>query len=151
MKFNLSWFKFSYLAIVPFLFIGQLSAIAEPSVRFKNRSNFALFSRQSQLYYQLGSTRYAEKNYQEAVAAFSRAIRIDREYVNAYYYRGLANYRLQQYALALTDFDRTLQLDSKYFFAYNNRGLVRYKTQEYDKAIEDFSRAIQINKNNDIA
>ena len=48
-----------------------------------------------------------------ALADYSRAIRLDPQYVSAYFNRGLIYYEQGQPQRALADFDKVLEIDPK--------------------------------------
>lgn len=61
-------------------------------------------------YLNLGWLRYGQKQYPEAVANFTQAIRINAHYVSAYANRALANTDAGNHAAAITDLQQCLEL-----------------------------------------
>ncbi len=94
-----------------------------------------------------GDGHYDAKRYEEALAAYDRAIQLDPNSALAYYNRGNAYYDLREYQKAIADFDRAIQLDSSDAKAYGNRGIAYKNLREYQKAIADYSCAIDLNPN----
>jgi Tfp pilus assembly protein PilF len=82
----------------------------------------------------------------EAVAQFSRAIRLNPRYTTAYFMRAYVQYDLQAYPQALADFNQAISLNPKYADAYHNRGLLK-KDQLNDPqgALADYNQAISLN------
>jgi tetratricopeptide (TPR) repeat protein len=78
----------------------------------------------------------AESCYQEALADFQRAVKMDPT-AAAYYYRGATRYYLQQYEAAIADFSQALALDADFAPAYLKRCTAHYYRQEYLSGIKD--------------
>jgi WD40 repeat protein len=66
-----------------------------------------------ELYYQQGVTNAKLQNFTEAIKDFSRAIRIDSEYIKAYQYRGFIREKLGLQNAAKSDFDMVFKLKLK--------------------------------------
>jgi len=87
-------------------------------------------------------------NYNDAIADYTRAIRIESDddgRAMAYKCRGFAYYQLGNNEDAIADYTRALRIDPDYAGAYNNRGIVYDKLKNYEDAIADYTRAIRIN------
>ncbi|MBI2296795.1 MAG: tetratricopeptide repeat protein [Betaproteobacteria bacterium] len=84
----------------------------------------------------------------EAIDAFTRAIKLDPEFGNAYYYRAAAWRLKKDWDKAISDLSEVIRIfpnerrlaDPAYF----ERGLAWMRKEEPDKAIADFSQAIKI-------
>ena len=79
--------------------------------------------------------------YQLAIDNFSRAIKINPDYLDAYNDRGIAYKNLGNYQLAIDDYTRAIQINPDYVKAYYNRGFVKMKLgrdycSDYKKACE---------------
>ena len=59
----------------------------------------------------VGHALYGLKRYEEALAAFEQAIRLDPNYVSAYYTKGEALRKLERYEEAITAYDQAICLD----------------------------------------
>ena len=82
------------------------------------------------------------KQFANALADFSSAIRIDPEnprWLNSRGYFLLTRGRRRD---AIKDFDAAIVLKPDYAEAHNNRGLVHVGGQDYDQAVKDFDAAI---------
>jgi WD40 repeat protein len=66
-----------------------------------------------EFYYQQGLINAELKKFTEAIEDFSRAIRIDSEYIKAYQYRGFIREKLGLQNAAQSDFDMVFKLKSK--------------------------------------
>jgi len=62
-------------------------------------------------------------NYEDAIADYTRAIRIDPDYANAYGNRGVAYNELGNYKDAIDDYTKAIRIDPDYASAYKNRGI----------------------------
>jgi tetratricopeptide (TPR) repeat protein len=99
---------------------------------------------QSYIYNGLGSVYRALKQYDQAIAAFQRAIALDPD--DAYPHNNLGNvYRaLKQYDQAIAAFQRAIALNPDYATPHNGLGNVYSDRQQYDQAIAAFQRAIEL-------
>jgi tetratricopeptide (TPR) repeat protein len=81
----------------------------------------------------------------EAVAQFSRALKLNPRYTIAYFMRAMAQDLLQMYPQALADYNQALSLNPKYAEAYGNRGLLKAnKLTDRPGAISDYRTAAKI-------
>ena len=94
-----------------------------------------------------GVAHYESKEYDQAIAEYSKAIEINPNYADAYYNRGLVYDDLKEYSQAIADYSKAIEINPNYADAYYNRGLIHYNLKEYDQAIADYSQAIEINPN----
>ena len=83
-------------------------------------------------------------NYDDAIAAYTQAIRLKPDNAHAYYNRGNAKRKLGQHRAAITDYDTAIRLQPDYASAYNNRGNVKAELGEHIAAIADFDTAIRL-------
>ena len=84
------------------------------------------------------------KNWDEAIVCYSKAIELDPDYAMAYNNRGWAYDEKGEYDRAIRDYNKAIELKPDYAMAYNNRGLAYEKKGEYDRAIRDFDQAIEL-------
>ena len=83
--------------------------------------------------------------YEEAIAYYDKAIKLD-SYADIFYYnRGNANRELGRYREALDDYDRAAKINPYDSYALNNRAIIKDKLGMYDEAAEDFDMAIALN------
>ena len=83
----------------------------------------------------------------KAITAFSAAIRLKPDYVNAYLNRGYQYDALGQPKQAIADFSMAIHLHARYSKAYFNRGNVYLRIGKYKLSIADFSQAIRLTPN----
>jgi tetratricopeptide (TPR) repeat protein len=100
---------------------------------------------------QLAERGYAalvRKNYDQAIADYTEAIRVDPKYRDSYYRRGLAYHEgKQDYDHAIADYNEVIRLDPNFAFAFLNRGQAYAGKGQYDRAITDFNEAIRLDPN----
>lgn len=68
-------------------------------------------ARQAREAFSEGIRKGIDKDFEEALLWFNRAIELDSLHAEAFYYRGLAHFELQQYTRALADFRVSVKLD----------------------------------------
>lgn len=78
-----------------------------------------------------------------AIAAYTRALKIDPNAQDAYNNRGVAYFALKDYAPALADFSRSIELGPT-ADAYNNRGNIYFSQKQFKEAISDFGESIKL-------
>lgn len=85
------------------------------------------------------------KDYDHAIAEFTRALRINPKSVQVYNARGFAYATKGNQDRAIADYSESIRLDPKFAIAYNNRGNSYRIKRDYDRAIADYTEAIRIN------
>jgi tetratricopeptide (TPR) repeat protein len=136
-----------------------------------------IFQSEGDYYAQLAQHQAAEREYLEAIAAYSRALELAPDYINAHNNRGNAlqslgdlqaslsqtDSALASYQNAIAAYSRALSLAPNYVYALNNFGLVLIKlrqlllenSQEAEAAeclkrtLEAFNRSLEIAPGND--
>jgi len=78
----------------------------------------------------------------EAIKAFSQAIKLSPMASDPYFLRGGMYAKKEQYNLALKDLNRAIELNSTNYLAYYLRGAIYDWKKNEGKAIEDYSRVI---------
>lgn len=91
-----------------------------------------------------GNTFFASRRYQEAYAAFERAIQIDPAYADAYEGKGIVLYSMGQYDEALKAFEYAIRLDHNYAPPYCGIGNILAEQERYDDALKYYARAAQL-------
>lgn len=84
------------------------------------------------------------KEYEAALAQFSRAIRISPFLADAYCGRGAAYQGLGDVERALADYDRAIQYDPRLSHAFIQRARMRTDTGDLDGALADLSRVMEL-------
>ncbi len=98
-----------------------------------------------------GDSFMRDRNYLEAIEAYSRAIRNDPSDPYARYNRGTAYMNYQKYDLAIKDFSHSLKLNPENTAGYLNRGYSHFMSGNYEMAVMDAGEAISRNPKNPVA
>ena len=93
--------------------------------------------------YNRGLERYRAGDVAGAIAAYTRAIELDRRYADAYNNRGVAYLTQKNYAAAVADFTQSIEVAPS-DAAYNNRGSIFFSQQKTEEAIADFTAGLKI-------
>ena len=95
-------------------------------------------------YYDTGLDFLGKKMYDEAIAAYQKAIEIDPQYATAYNDLGVTYYNKKMYDEAIAAYEKAIEINPQYPKAYNNLGLVYYYGKKmYDEAIAAYEKAIE--------
>ncbi len=82
--------------------------------------------------------------YDNAVEAFTEAIKRSNKYSPGYSGRGMAYMNLKEYEKAIKDFDMAIKRSRKIALNYKLRGEAYSAIKDYNKAVKDFDRAIKM-------
>ncbi len=88
--------------------------------------------------------RYTDRNNQEAMKAFDKAIEIDPNYAKAYAMRGLIFSEQKQYLKALREGEQAIKIDSNLAVGFNCRGVAHIGLMNCREAIQDFNKALEL-------
>lgn len=80
--------------------------------------------------------------YEEAIANYTEAIRLDPQNRRAYYGRGNAYAELGDYEEAVADYSQAIRLDPNQPGAYYSRGVVLSYQGQYEEAVADYREAL---------
>ena len=96
--------------------------------------------------FQRGLEKYKSKDYQGAIADYSKAIQLKPDYAEAYNNRGNARNELYDHQGAIEDYNQVIRYKPRYSIAYFNRANTRSviaNRPEYNLAIQDYDQAIR--------
>ena len=96
-------------------------------------------------YLNRGNTYCKLERYEEALADYSEAIRLNPEGPSAYVNRGNTYDDLERYEEALADYSEAIRLNPEDPSAYYNRGITYDDLECYEEALADYSEAIRLN------
>ncbi len=91
-----------------------------------------------------GLAYFDQEEHDKAIADFSRAIELKRDYAEGYNNRGLVYHKKGEYDKAVSDYSEAIIINPECLKAHLNRGQLYSANKEYEKAIFDFKRAIEI-------
>jgi len=98
-----------------------------------------------------GNLHCEKGDFDQAIADYTEAIRLDPDYYNAYHNRGYTYYQVKNdYDTAIADYNQAIRLNPN-GDTYLLRGLVYHEKGDYDTAIVDYTHVIEIDPNDGIA
>ncbi len=92
-----------------------------------------------------GYNAYFRQKYDEALAHFTEAAKLDDGNYVVFFNLGTVRYALGDFAGALPDFATALQINPKYSPAFVNRGVAKIALKDYAGAAQDLSEAAKLN------
>lgn len=84
-----------------------------------------------------------QEKYTEAIADFTMAIGLKKDYHEAYNLRGVCYENKKEYEKAFADYDKAVSIKPKSSEYLRNRGDVHYELLRFDQAWSDYDRAVQ--------
>ena len=107
----------------------------------------------NQIFYNIGLTKKDMEDHEGAVNAFSLAIEIVPDNVDAYYWRGLSRYNMEEHDFAIDDFSYVINnfqnvenLDFDLKLAYLYRCKIRLHINDIDGSERDYQRYKKLEK-----
>ncbi|PSO84747.1 MAG: molecular chaperone DnaJ [Cyanobacteria bacterium QH_9_48_43] len=97
-----------------------------------------------QYFYVRGVEKALEKNYQDAIEDYARALKLDSNFIEAYIKRIEARYKLGNDRGVLEDCHQLLQLDPSSAHAYYYRGRARYRLGATSSALEAYTQVLRL-------
>lgn len=83
--------------------------------------------------------------YDQAIAAYDQAIKLDENFYLAWYAKGIAFSFKGDYPAAIVAFDRVTQIQPDFDKAWRQRGHALFHSEKYQEAIASFDRSIALN------
>jgi WD40 repeat protein len=93
---------------------------------------------------QQGNSYSQAKRYEEALAAYEQAIRLDPNFARSYLNMGNALYNLGRYKEALQAYEQAIRLDPNFARSYHNLGDVLSQSGQYEEAYSSYKKALQL-------
>jgi tetratricopeptide (TPR) repeat protein len=91
------------------------------------------------------------KNYDLAIAEFTRAVEINPAMGTAYHFRALAYKGKGDTVMAIENYNLLVSLVPSLWWGYVNRGVIYENRKENDKAMADYTKAISLNARGSVA
>ena len=89
-----------------------------------------------------GMAYFARSNYEEAVADFAEALKLNPEAYKAVYYEGIVYSVLQHYLQALDAFNRSLEINPYQPYCLFRRAQTYFHLEDYPEALADCEKAL---------
>ncbi len=96
--------------------------------------------------YNDGNTLYKKGQFDEALAAYDKAISLDPNYSKAYYGKGLTFDKQRKYAEAVEVFRKAVEIDPSYDRAYSALGSTYKAMKNFDESVNAYQKAIEIDQ-----
>ena len=122
------------------------NSLAEETKDLENKEDKSAFD-----YFLLGNNLYNEGQYEEAIASYKKAIKINPKDDGAYNNMGVIYAALEKYEEAIASYKKAIEINPKYDKAYNNMGSAYDMLEKYEKAIVSYKKAIEISPKYDKA
>ena len=88
----------------------------------------------------IGNTLAVKNDYNNAVRAYQKAIRINPNYALAYFNLGLLNSQRGNFNDALKQFGKAIEIDPLFAEAYRNTAIIYYMTENFEKSLFNFEK-----------
>jgi tetratricopeptide (TPR) repeat protein len=131
--------KITRLLIIIFCLCWLISVFGETKTEILSEEEETLARKACQQ----GHIYMDNKQYDEAIAAFTKAIEINPVYTEAYTNRGIAYQEKGKFDEAMLDYTKVIEIEPN-APAYTNRAIIYFERGDYDKAISDCDKAIEI-------
>ncbi|QWD72184.1 glycosyltransferase family protein [Polynucleobacter sp. UB-Raua-W9] len=92
----------------------------------------------------LGNVFLGLKEYENALDAYDKSLKIDPKYEEAWSNKGNALYELNRYDEAIAHYDRALTIQPRYAEGWSNKGNTLKELKRYDDAITHFDKALSL-------
>lgn len=102
-------------------------------------------------YFERGNKRFNDGDYDNAIADFDEAIRLNPDFAAAWSSRGVAWGMKEEFDKTINDLNEAIRLNPGNASAWSNRGSAWSGKGEQDKAIDDINEAIRLNSEDAIA
>jgi tetratricopeptide (TPR) repeat protein len=123
----------------------KLSQIEELRRRIEDLQDLMpmMMMQSAEYYVKQGNAFYFEKQYEESIASYDKAIELKPDDYVAYSNRGIALVYLGRYEEAIKSYDNAIKLKIDYSDAWNNRGAALGELKRYEEAISSFYKALE--------
>jgi tetratricopeptide (TPR) repeat protein len=140
-----------HLAVLAIVILSGviLSACSPPTITPSQPPIVAGTLDTAEAYLMRGDQYSSLKDYEHAIADYTRAIQLKPDYAEAYNNRGLAEALQSKAELtnAIADYSQAIDLRPDYAYAYNNRGVAYMAGGHPNEAMQDFNQAIKLKPN----
>lgn len=98
----------------------------------------------AQTYFDKGVKHYHDGQFDDAISAFQRCLKLQPDYLPARYNLGVTLGDIEQFEEAVTELKQVVQAEASHAEAYNSLGYVFSQRQNPEQAIKHYKQAIQI-------
>ncbi|HBB30302.1 MAG TPA: hypothetical protein DC064_00225, partial [Cyanobacteria bacterium UBA9273] len=94
--------------------------------------------------YHQGNQLQKAQHYEDAIAAYDQALKLNPNYCEAWYERGLTLEKLNQFEEAIASYQQTVQIKPDFYQAWYQQGVVFNQLQQYQEALAAYDRVLEI-------
>jgi len=128
-----------------------LIPLAEPNKAQKlRRVKVDASGNDAETYFTRGYNNFQQRDYQQAIKDYDKAIELDPKYAAAYNNRGISYGLLGNHKQAIKDFDKAIELDPKAAH-FRGRAIPYLLLGNYQQTIKDCDKAIELDPKDSIA
>ena len=99
----------------------------------------------------MGVEKMKVKDYEGAIADYTKAIEINPDFGTAYNNRGISKRKLNDYYGSIADFTKAIEINPDFAIAYSDRGFSKYSLKDYYGAIADYTKFTELDPDNPVA
>jgi tetratricopeptide (TPR) repeat protein len=127
----------------------KLSQIDELRRRFEDLQDLlqdllpTMMMPSAEYYCKQGNVLYFEKQYEQAIDSYDKALECKSDYSEAWNNRGVALDKLKRYEEAITAYDKALEFKSDDPSIWKNRGITLSYLKRYEEAISSHDKALE--------
>ena len=100
--------------------------------------------REAEEHFSAGVQLQNQERWEEAIAEYDEAIRLDPQNADAYSNRGFTYFKLDQFEQAIQDYGEAIRLDPRNPMIYANRAVMYRLVDKNDEAIADLEKVISL-------
>ncbi len=112
-----------------------------------NDANHPIYEKTAEEYTEKGNNNYHKSEFEKAIEAYKKAIKIDPDSDGAHHNIGLAYDNLGKFEKAIEAYKKAIKINPNNDGAYFGMGLAYYNLDKFEEAIEAHKKAIEINPN----
>lgn len=101
-----------------------------------------LMQKPYEAWYEKGNNLSESRKYEQAIAAYDRAIQIQPNYYELWLKRGDAQVEMEQYQVALASYERAIKIQPEAEEGWYKKGRVLSLMEQYEAALDSYERAI---------
>ena len=103
----------------------------------------SISNRRAVKFYNQGLKKSQNKQYRQAIAKYTKAIKIEPQFINAYLKRCEMYYKLGNYQRILDDCERIISINPYIVEAFSYQGIANYSLGYVQRAIDSYSEVIR--------